>query len=267
MGCRENTSGQLGDGTTTERHIPVQVSGLTSIIAIAAGVDHSLFLKNDGTVWACGNNLSGQLGDGTIVNKTTSIQVSSLSGITAIAGGGSHSLFLKNNGTVWACGLNGNGQLGDGTIIDKSTAIQITSLSNITAIEGGFYFSLFLKNNGTTWACGNNGNGQLGDGTIIDKSTPVQVTGLCTIATGIAENTIESKVSVFPNPSNGNFSIKSETTISKVEIVNMLGEKIYSAQLNSDNATIDLSKQAKGFYIYQLKSETNVLKTGKIIVE
>ena len=47
---------------------PVQVQGLSSVVAIAAGNDHSLALKSDGTVWAWGNNSYGQLG----VGSTTS---------------------------------------------------------------------------------------------------------------------------------------------------------------------------------------------------
>ena len=69
-----NGGGALGDGTTTERHSPVQVlagacSGcgtfLTGIIAVSAGAGHSLALKSDGTVWAWGYNAEGQLGNNT----------------------------------------------------------------------------------------------------------------------------------------------------------------------------------------------------------
>ena len=62
-----NQSGQLGDGTHTypyTTNLPEQIvaSGVT---AIAGGIDHSLFLKNDGSLWAMGANGYGQLGDGT----------------------------------------------------------------------------------------------------------------------------------------------------------------------------------------------------------
>lgn len=49
--------------------------------------------------------------------------------------------------------------------------------------------------------------------------------------------------------------------------MNALGAKIYSAQINSDKANIDISNQAKGVYFYLLTHETGVLKTGKIILE
>ncbi|MEI2724392.1 MAG: hypothetical protein V9H26_12930 [Verrucomicrobiota bacterium] len=82
-----NVFGQLGDGTTTDKLTPVQVNGLIGITAIAAGSNHSLFLKSDGTVWACGSNSSGQLGDGTNTNRSSPVQVIGLTGITAISGG------------------------------------------------------------------------------------------------------------------------------------------------------------------------------------
>ncbi len=175
-----NNHGQLGDGTTnsTLTNPPVPVSSLTNIIAIAGGGYHSLFLKNDGTVWSCGLNQGGALGDGTNVSSATPIQASSLTEITAISGGTNHSIFLKNDGTVWACGA---GELGDGTTSTTLTPIQLTSLSGIIAISGGHNHSLFLKNDGTVWACGQNSVGQLGDGTTTIQMTPVQVTGLSNI--------------------------------------------------------------------------------------
>ncbi|MBE7539297.1 MAG: hypothetical protein HS122_12905 [Opitutaceae bacterium] len=57
-----NTNGKLGDGTATNRTSPVQVSGLTGVVAVAAGGEHSLAAKTDGTARALGANASGQLG-------------------------------------------------------------------------------------------------------------------------------------------------------------------------------------------------------------
>ncbi len=173
-----NGNGQFGDGSTTNRTTPVQVSNLSSITAIAAGQYHSLFLKNDGIVWATGKNNNGQLGNGSTTQTTIPVKVSGLSGIIAIAAGNSHSLFLKNDGTVWATGLGGSGQLGDGNATNSSTPVQVSGVSGIAAIIGGGFHSLFLKNNGTVWATGYNGSGQLGNATYTASITPVQVSSL-----------------------------------------------------------------------------------------
>jgi alpha-tubulin suppressor-like RCC1 family protein len=86
----------------------------SNVTAIAAGGDHSLFLKSDGSLWAMGGNVAGQLGDGTFNNTNRPEQIVS-SNVTAIAAGGYHSLFLKSDGSLWAMGNNQYGQLGDGT--------------------------------------------------------------------------------------------------------------------------------------------------------
>src|SRR6186997_3676034 len=80
MACGRNAIGQLGDGSTTLRSTPVQVSGLSGITAVSGGGDHSLFLKNDGTVWGCGSNGLGELGDGTNICPNIPTQAPGLSG-------------------------------------------------------------------------------------------------------------------------------------------------------------------------------------------
>jgi alpha-tubulin suppressor-like RCC1 family protein len=171
-----NSSGQLGDGTTTDSDTPVPVSGLINVIAISAGESYAVALKNDGTVWAWGSNGYGQLGDGSTIEKHTPVPVSGLTGIiTAISAGELHTVALKNDGTVWAWGRNNYGQLGDGTTTDSDTPVQASGLTGITAIAAGESHTVALKNDGTLWAWGRNNYGQLGDGTTTDSDTPVQV--------------------------------------------------------------------------------------------
>jgi alpha-tubulin suppressor-like RCC1 family protein/phosphoheptose isomerase len=179
-----NNLGQLGNDTSGvyEQSTPVMINSTTGMIAISTGSHHSLFLRSDGTVWACGNNSNGELGDGTTINRDSPVQVTGLTNVVAISGGHHHSLFLKSDGTVWACGRNSDGQLGDGTTTQRTTAVQVSGLTNIIAIAGGGYHSLFLKNDSTVWACGENGSGQLGDGTTTQRTTAVQVSTLTSIA-------------------------------------------------------------------------------------
>ncbi len=176
-----NNYGQLGDGTTTNRTTPMQVSGLSNVTAIAGAEYHTVALKEDGTVWAWGCNHYGQLGDGTSTNRPNPVQVSGLSNVTAIAGGSNHTIALKEDGTVWAWGYNACGQLGDGTTTNRTTPMQVSGLSNVTAIAGAEYHTVALKEDGTVWTWGCNHYGKLGDGTSTNRPTPVQVSGLSNV--------------------------------------------------------------------------------------
>lgn len=62
---------RLGNNSTTDSRTPVQVASLSGVAAIAAGRQHALALKNDGTVWAWGSNGDGQLSDGSTANFTS----------------------------------------------------------------------------------------------------------------------------------------------------------------------------------------------------
>src|ERR1700741_2283845 len=87
MSTGSNTYGELGNGTTTQTLTPGAVNSITGVKAVSAGLSHSLFLKNDSTVWSCGRNNFGELGNGTTSSLNSSnptvSQASSLSGIIA----------------------------------------------------------------------------------------------------------------------------------------------------------------------------------------
>jgi len=76
-------------------------TGVTPMVA--AGLEHTVALREDGTVWAWGVNHRGQLGDGTTTNRNTPIQVQDLSNVVSISIGSDHNVALKGDGTVWAC--------------------------------------------------------------------------------------------------------------------------------------------------------------------
>jgi alpha-tubulin suppressor-like RCC1 family protein len=168
-----NLNGELGDGVFNTvppygTNQPQHVVTTNSVTAIAAGNEHSLLIKDDGSLWAMGDNTYGQLGNGTFTHQNRPVLIVT-NGVTAVAAGYQHSLFLKNDGSLWAMGLNTSGQLGDGTIVNTNRPELIVS-SNVTAIAAGQYHSLFLKSDGSLWAMGANGSGQLGDGSLINRT-------------------------------------------------------------------------------------------------
>ncbi|MYV55027.1 hypothetical protein [Streptomyces sp. SID3212] len=91
----QNTSGQLGDGTTDQREAPVPVVGLTGVQLVAGGREHTVVLLGDNTVRSWGDNGSGQLGDGTTTDSATPVTtLTALTGVDKIAAaiGGDFSL-------------------------------------------------------------------------------------------------------------------------------------------------------------------------------
>jgi alpha-tubulin suppressor-like RCC1 family protein len=185
-----NVNGPLGDGTTTDRPVPVQTQGISDVKALAPGNFYSLALKSDGTVWTWGYNYSGQLVDGiNNFNNYTPVWVPNLTDVKALASGGSHSLALKSDGTVWAWGGNYYGELGDGTTTKRSAPVQTQGISGVTALAAGNSHSLALKSDGTVWTWGYNYSGQLGIGTndAAAHTTPVRVpnlSGITALAAG-----------------------------------------------------------------------------------
>lgn len=168
-GLGYNYHGQLGDGTTTDRHEPVKIA--SDVAEISAGEHHSLFVKSDGTLWAMGENDMGQLGDGTTTGRTAPVQIDA--GVESVAAGQSHSLYIKTDGTLWAMGNNNDGQLGDNTTTSYESPVQVAS--DVEKVAAGQRHTLFIDTGGSLWAMGGNGSGQLGDGTRTGRSSPVEV--------------------------------------------------------------------------------------------
>jgi alpha-tubulin suppressor-like RCC1 family protein len=203
-----NSHGQLGVGDEPLHYeSPVLVKNLFDVKAIAAGENHSLALRNDGTVWAWGSTAHGQLGVGTSVgNKFYPVQVKGpqgsdepfLTDVVAVAAGENHSLAVKKDGTVYAWGEGGQGQLGIHSDNDHTIPYQVHGVGNtqppengldlgeftgtqedLATVAAGENHSLAVKSDGTAvYAWGGGWNGQLGINSNNDHTIPYQVHGL-----------------------------------------------------------------------------------------
>ncbi|MDQ6837122.1 MAG: cell wall anchor protein [Actinomycetota bacterium] len=184
----DNSAGQLGDGTTTQRPTPASVSGLAAnptVTAVSAGDDFSLALKG-GSVMAWGSNTDGRLGDGTYAQRLTPVAVTNpghsgaLTDVKAITAGSNHSLALLSDATLVAWGNNAAGQLGRGRAGASASVPQAVMalsgqpagdrLTGVTAMAGGDGFSVAVAG-GTAVAWGSNPDGELGDGMPVNPTS------------------------------------------------------------------------------------------------
>ena len=170
-----NSSGHLGDGTTTSRSIPtsINVGNGRTVTQLALGWCHSCALLDGGDIKCWGRNVDGQLGDGTTTSRSlpTSVNVGNGRTVTQLALGWYHSCALLDGGDIKCWGRNTHGQLGDGTTTSRSlpTSSNVGNGRTVTQLARGGYHSCALLNGGNIMCWGRNTHGQLGDGTTNDQ--------------------------------------------------------------------------------------------------
>jgi alpha-tubulin suppressor-like RCC1 family protein len=175
-----NSYGQLGDGTTANKNVPVHMAGSPGAVAFSAAGYHTCSIDGDGGLKCWGANNYGQLGDGTSVLKSTPVEVAGLNaGAAEITGGELHTCALMKSGGIKCWGYNALGQLGDGTLLNRATPVDVPGLDGgVSSVQARGYHTCVIHGDGGVKCWGYNGQGQIGDGTNETRKAPTDVSGL-----------------------------------------------------------------------------------------
>ncbi|KAM4704547.1 putative E3 ubiquitin-protein ligase HERC4 isoform 2-T2 [Rhinophrynus dorsalis] len=179
MLCWGNASfGQLGLGGIDEEIVTeprrCEFFNHKSVRDVGCGSRHTVFVLDDGTVYACGCNDLGQLGHDKSRKKPEQIGALDAQNIVAVSCGEAHTLALNDKGQVFSWGLATEGQIGlPGVEEYIRVPRNIKSLSDIQIVQVacGHHHSLALSRESEVYTWGQNRHGQLGLGFEVKKET------------------------------------------------------------------------------------------------
>ena len=172
--------GVLGDGGSRASLLdaegnllaPSRITGVSNVVSVATGHEHTLALRADGAVFAWGSDEWGQLGVGgpTTSCQCTNSPIQSLipPQVVAIAAGDVHSVALDLNARVWVWGEGSSGQLGIGGTARTNTPTMVTNIANVVAISAGGFHTVALTSDQTVWTWGDSG-GRPWDAAVITR--------------------------------------------------------------------------------------------------
>lgn len=153
---------------------------------IEQGLNFTVVLKADGTVWTAGTNSLGECGNGsntTTISELTQVKINEnthLTNVVKISSGLSHTIALTKDGKVYGWGLNTSGQLGINSVVNTRYAQEMLDIKGLEAvtdiidIKAGRLHSVVLDKNGYVYSTGYNAHGELGDNTTANKTILVK---------------------------------------------------------------------------------------------
>ena len=160
----DNSKGQIGDNTTTDRWIPTSVYGNYDFSSLHIGRTHVCGLLQNGTALCWGDNTFGQLGD----NQSCGLDCHLPQPIfgnyvfTDFDSYSNHNCGVLENGSMLCWGRNNNGQLGDGTTDDYYVPIFVYNEYSFSSVSLGFFHTCGGLTNGRFFCWGSNTYNEIG---------------------------------------------------------------------------------------------------------
>lgn len=256
----KNDKGQLGNGNTTltAGHTLERIGSDNDWVSIAAGGEHVLALRSDGTLWAWGANEEGQIGNGAISTMPVNApqQIGTGHQWKHISAGRDFSIAVRAQGTLWSWGANGSGQCGNGGTLAVPAPQQIGSENTWAMAAAGGGHGVAIKTNGSLWVWGGNESGQLGIGNTTDQLQPVVLSNTVSIVSCVAGN----RFSLFLN-AQGALSGMGESSDGQLGngpngIVSL------PVTISAHEEFVSLEASRSGFNTFALKSNGQLLAWG-----
>jgi alpha-tubulin suppressor-like RCC1 family protein len=175
-----NGNGQLGDGTTTDRHTPVAVAGGLRFHAISTGYGSTCGVTTDYRAYCWGDNVLGHLGDGTTTRRLTPVAVVGGHRFRQVDVYSEHACAVSypDPGRAYCWGWGGQGQLGNGSTANHSTPVPVSGSLVMRQVSVGSFHSCGVTTSNVAYCWGGNRQGQLGDSSsVTQRSTPSRVAG------------------------------------------------------------------------------------------
>ncbi|MCL2319835.1 MAG: hypothetical protein FWC45_07100 [Treponema sp.] len=191
LGLGENQAGNSGD-VSIVRIDDITGAPFSGVLSVAAGENHTVILKDDGTLWGAGDSTDGELGQsGGRLKIFVPLKAGTtpITGVKAVAAGNNTTFYVDKDGSLWAAGYNYYGELGLGNRNAQFTFTKVNSAGqNVKALAAGMRHTVLLKEDGTLWAAGYNFNGQLALGDSEDRNSFTEVkdagSGITAVAAG-----------------------------------------------------------------------------------